>query len=185
VCPAFCVPGSYAIPFFAASPYVLLEVRFHNTGMVAGLTSKPGLRVTAVPVSGASDSSLILANWLQLGVDSDLLMIPPGEDYVEVTTKVTIAEAFVGSYTLLASLSRMRSIGEKAWVETAPAAKGEPQSVACIPVYNASDQEIVPLQNVVNIHSGDLLTLHCVYNSSERTDVTDGGEGVSYTMERP
>ena len=54
--------------------------------------------------------------------------------------------------------------------------------LGCNTRYDFNLQETVPLQEFQKIYPGDVLTTHCVYDSSERTSTTKGGDATEDEM---
>jgi len=54
--------------------------------------------------------------------------------------------------------------------------------LGCNARYDFDLQETVPLQEFQKIYPGDVLTTHCVYDSSERTSTTHGGDATEDEM---
>ena len=174
---AFCLPEGIALVLSTATPYVLLEVHFNNEPMVGGISSQPGLKILAVPLDGRPLPSPLptLAHWISLGATLNTLVIPPGRNYTEITVNVTVSAD--ATFNILATLSHMHYLGRRIWVEVYN--ESDSRSVACNPYYSNENQEVIPMDKALAITKGDTLEIHCVYDSTNKTETTYGGEQVS------
>lgn len=177
---AFCFPDGHALKLLGSSPLVMLEVHLENAKLVSGIDARPGLRITLVPQRAiSSPSSLIEDHWLFISVNIYNMEIPAHEDYVELTVNFTLPLPPASFITVLASSSHMHRIGRGIWLE-----KRSPihpaHLVTCDSAYNNLQQEIVPMTPTLDITNEDTLVLHCVYNSSSRSNYTKGGLQVRF-----
>ena len=172
------MPPNVAIKMKKDAPFVLMEVHMNNANIESGIQSRPGFKITVLPLSEPQPATPIVeANWLWVGATLSSIQIPPGEPYVEVTSEFTIPLIFNVQADVFASLSHMHYIGRKIWVEII---KPDQQAftAACEPLYNNENQEVIPLKSTLTVAAGDTIVTHCVYNSTLRTEMTIGGEEV-------
>jgi len=74
----------------------------------------------------------------------------------------------------------MHYIGRKVWVEKIAFGTGETASLACDPQYNNENQELLAIAQPYSVTNRDRLIVHCVFDSSNRTTLTKGGEEVNH-----
>jgi hypothetical protein len=155
-----------------------MEVHMNNAAAASGIQSRPGFRVTVLPLDKPQPPTPITpAHWLWLGVTLNTINIAPGLPYTEIVSQYTLPATPTATMTVIASLSHMHNIGRKVWVEVVPT-NGPSKSAACNPLYDNGNQEVVPLNPTLDLSNKDTLITHCVFNSTQKTVATKGGEEV-------
>ena len=175
------MPKDIALYFSVSNPYITLEIHFNNAAMAPGIVSQPGLKILMVPIDGRPLPSPLptIAWWITLGSTLESVAIPPGKNYTEITVNFSVPVISPPiRFNILATLSHMHYLGRRIWVEvyndTSPA-----RSLACNPFYSNENQEVVPLEEPIVVNSGDIVKVHCVYDSTNQTEITYGGEQAS------
>lgn len=153
-----------------AFQYVVIEIHYDNPGLVAGLVDNSGFRIYYTEQLRKYD-----AGTLTIG---DALVkfpnIPPGSpsNPYEASCPSECTNKFTGELHVFADFLHMHALGKQIW--TTQHRNGEfVRTLNRAEFYSYDFQQQTP-QNVT-IRPGDLLNLHCIFDSSHQTSPTSFG----------
>lgn len=123
------------------------------------------------------------------------ISIAPGLPYFEIASQITIPSdvAFpVEGVTVFTVASHAHKIGVSVWSTVQRAAtpgvgdaedeEGELFLSTCNPRFDYNLQELTVLDTSFQLFEGDTVTVHCVYDSTERTGITIGADSTNEEM---
>jgi dopamine beta-monooxygenase len=188
----FCFPNGVAMKFKTTSPFVLIEIHINNAKGEAGIIFQPGYKITVLPSSAPQQPqpAFTPANWIWVGVDNNKISIPPGKSQYTIRSSVPMPGRnlqSVVSVSVIAIIGHAHYLGRKLWLEAEDSRSGALSNgirqLFCNPSYSNANQEMVPKKSPYPILTNkDTLYSNCVYDSSDRTSITTGGESTTNEM---
>jgi dopamine beta-monooxygenase len=176
-----CIPEQAGIPVGANGPgFFVIQMHYNNDLRVSGAVDSSGVQMHITPHLRAFDASVLLS-----GASEVDIVIPGGRSAFEIVsdcpafcTEQAFSEAGVFVY---AYLMHMHLLGSRMWTEITYA-NGTKRILGEVPKYDFNAQAWVPLTPPLQLHRGDRLLTHCVYDSSQRNRTTIGGASTEDEM---
>jgi len=174
----FCLPDGVGIEFDVSSrdkAWHVLEIHYDNPNAMSTIRDTSGVHITLVK------KKLIPAGFMWVGSSLKALSVPPGKKvhHVEVTCRYPqIPTAGVNAF---AFINHAHLLGRKLY--TSLTRKGKYiHDLGCDTAYDFDLQQILPLEKEVKLYKTDTLKANCVYDSTERTATTQGGDETENEM---
>jgi len=172
----FCSPEHLGFPI-KAGEHLLIEIHYDNPNNLQGLVDHSGYILHGVDKAG---STLTEAGMLTLGVAPfEHVFVPPRKAVHRATLGFEAYKWLAMNETIhiFASMEHMHYIGAKQWLRATWEENGtEAGEIACNTNYDFDLQQFVPRQPFA-FKRGMNMTLDCVWDSSDRDEWTNGGEG--------
>jgi len=180
----YCFPNDLSIYVSANAPYMAMEIHYDNPTESSSYVDSSGLKIHYKP-----GNTLTPATWLWVGAQIDEISIPKGEKNYEITAECDLSDYGAGekakgvSVKLFASVLHGHKLARKIWVtlkrNNQPSYEAD---VACNSNYDFDLQEMIPMETDIEITTNDILTIHCVYDSSLANTTTIGGDATYEEM---
>eukprot|EP00775_Hariotina_reticulata_P006321 gene6321-6556_t len=161
------------------SLWVALELHYNNPELVSGIKDeRAGIRVYYTDKLRPQDMGLITLN-------QPVLAIPPGVAHYPANVSVcpsSCTQRFRQPKNLLASFLHMHGVGKSIIVRRYREGR-ELSPIADLRAFDYPFQGVSPIPPEARVlQPGDMLTLQCTFDSTERTNVTLGGFGTREEM---
>lgn len=154
--------------------YFVLEIHYDNPQGNAGIVDASGLEFDYVMTS----NGLIEAGIDILGSNLGDLTVPPGKEKHHVKATPVYSHNSVKPIYIFAHILHSHGLGRQIWIthnETG-------QDIACNTAYDFDAQELVPIIEPIRLEADATFEHHCVFDSTSRTEVTEGGAETSQEM---
>lgn len=180
----FCMPADVGLAFNASAGRVLvLEVHYDNTASTSGLSDSSGFQVTYLTEDVVSNDFQTAA-WGWVGAEPTSISIPAQTSFYEISASKVLPSGLPDDgITVFATMAYARTLATKVWMTVTPSDDAsEAYLASCYANYDFDLQDVSSLDTSINLTSGDRVTVHCVYDTSEVTSTTNGGESSSDEM---
>jgi len=181
----YCMPEGYGNLIKSNARYMALEIHYDNPQGHSNILDSSGLQIHYMPGQTVTPIS-----WLWVGANLPQLSIPPGKKSYEIKAVCDLSQELPDGYTggpitinLFAGFLHGHSIATKIWVTKRRKDSSDDETdISCNSNYDFDLQELVPFSPVLEVTTEDVLTIHCVFDSSAKTTVTKGGDATSEEM---
>jgi hypothetical protein len=168
--------GDYGLPIGAGTTrYIVIQMHYNNPELIAGVQDASGITLTYTPTLRTHDLGSMIVATIVNG-----LQIPPGQFYerwAECPSECT--NKFPTNITMINYFPHMHTIGNKIWMQ-------QIRNGVELPEIHRDDHYDFLRQQTYQVETtimpGDRLRLHCIWNSTGRTNITYGGESTSTEM---
>jgi hypothetical protein len=109
------------------------------------------------------------------------LSIPPGKKSYHVNAKCTYPNIPTEGISVFAYINHAHLLGRKLWTSLERNNKYA-HDLGCDAQYDFDLQQIIPFEQHVKLFKSDRLYANCVYDSTGRTEVTEGGDETTNEM---
>eukprot|EP00004_Rigifila_ramosa_P007335 TRINITY_DN182_c0_g1_i3.p1 TRINITY_DN182_c0_g1~~TRINITY_DN182_c0_g1_i3.p1 ORF type:complete len:568 (-),score=136.72 TRINITY_DN182_c0_g1_i3:17-1675(-) len=158
--------------------WLRLEIHYNNPDGMSGIVDQSGFRIHYTPELRPYDVGV-----LAVGTFTDLISIPAGESAFHISnecpTGCTSNKIPPTGMHVFAVALHMHLTGKKAWLQHIRGTTELPL-LGDEPYYDFAFQHGVARN--VTLLPGDRMIMHCVYDTTERTTTTVGGEGTDNEM---
>ncbi|GFH49968.1 hypothetical protein CTEN210_06444 [Chaetoceros tenuissimus] len=172
---SMCLPDKVGMDLMTSKPWYVLEIHYDNPRGLTGKVDASGIKVTSVPKSAVSGQGYQSAGYLWAGSDLPNMKIPAGRSAFQISAECTYNKLPSSGVTVFSYFLHGHQILKKIWTEVERPGQ-ETFDLACNGKYDFDLQETVAYKEPKKLYPSDILTTHCVYDSSERTSVTNGGD---------
>ena len=173
----FCLPNtaelSVGIEFVKEKPWHVLEIHYDNPTLISLVDTSGVSIVLAQKKTG--HGAFTPAGFLWAGVGLDQLSIPPGKKSYHVNAKCTYPNIPTEGISVFAYINHAHLLGRKLWTSLERNNKYA-HDLGCDAQYDFDLQQIIPFEQHVKLFKSDRLYANCVYDSTGRTEVTEGGD---------
>jgi dopamine beta-monooxygenase len=175
----FCLPEQVGMIFGEGeAQHVVLQIHYNNLEKLDNMLDSSGVEVVYTSTQREYSGGIV-----RLGADMNQFKIPPGKSSHEVLgiCDESSTGKLPNDLNVAASILHMHMIGRKIW--TSVFREGaEVMDLGKNENYDFNLQTFVKFHPPRVIKASDRLETHCVYDSSNRTDITKGGEASTDEM---
>jgi len=175
----FCLPEQVGLIFGdGEAKYVALQIHYNNPGKLADMIDSSGVEIVYTSNQRANSGSIV-----RLGADMNQIKIPEGKKAHEVLG--ICSEQSTGKLpndlNVVASILHMHQIGRKIWTSVIREGN-EIMNLGKNDNFDFNLQSFVKFETPRVIKANDRLETHCIYDSTNRTEPTLGGEASTDEM---
>jgi len=157
--------------------FTVLQVHYDNPGLRTDMTDSSGVEMKLTPVLRRHDVGVLL-----MGTDLQSIALPPGVPDYQISGNCTAQRSALLPFelTLIRHGPHAHRLGRKIWTDQYR--DGEIISRFGNPAYEFNHQRGYNFIDPVIWRPGDEFVTHCIYDTTEKTVTTYGGEGTSNEM---
>ena len=174
----FCLPDGVGIEFDVSSrdkAWHVLEIHYDNPNAMSTIRDTSGVHITLVK------KKLIPAGFMWVGSSLGALSVPPGKKVHHVEVTCTYKQIPTAGVNAFAFINHAHLLGRKLYTTLTRGGKYI-HDLGCDTAYDFDLQQILPFEKEVKLYKTDTLKASCVYDSTERTATTQGGDETENEM---
>jgi dopamine beta-monooxygenase len=181
----FCLPNtkdlSVGIQFTIDKPWHVLEIHYDNPTSLSSIMDTSGVSIVLAQQKLKSPHSFRAAGFLWAGVGLSKLSIPPKLKSYHVSAKCNYPNIPNDGISVFAYINHAHLLGRKLWTSLERKNKYL-HDLGCDAQYDFDLQQIIPFEKHVTLYNTDNLYANCVYDSTERDVITEGGDATNNEM---
>lgn len=171
----FCPPQHLGFALHTGEFFVL-EMHFDNPNNLQGIVDHSGMILRGIEKAG---SPLADAGIALMGIELENTIVPPRKAAHRATVGFQ-ASAWADmneTIYIFSYMHHLHKLGTKQWLRATWEETGEEAGeIACNTNYDFDLQEVAPRRQVFEFKRGMNMTLDCVWDSSDKDEITYGGD---------